>query len=97
MINIPRFYTRLTLPLAKRPHPALMYTIYLSATRNSTQPALKALEPRFYEIARAKIEQGIREGDRLLDIVRALVQMTGYLFAKEWYNVGYHMAGQAIR
>lgn len=97
MINVPRFYTRLTLPPAKRPHPALLYTLYLIATKRSSQPALRALETRFYEIARVKIDQGVREADRLIDIVRAITTMTGYLFSKEWYNVGYSMAGQAIR
>lgn len=97
IINIPRFYARLTLPPSKRPHPGLLYIMYLNASRISTQPALRALEPRFYELAKVKIEKGLREGDRLLDIVRALTLMAGYLFSKEWYNLGYNVAGQTIR
>ena len=59
--------------------------------------SLKKLEPRFYEIALAKIRQGQGDGDRPLDLVRAMALMTGYLFTKEWYNLGYNFVGQAVR
>lgn len=95
--NIPRFYARLTLPPAKRPHPALVYMMYLYGCQSSPQQSLRNLESRFYEIAQAKIAQGIREADRPLDIVRALTLMSSYLFAKEWYNLGYNFVGQAVR
>lgn len=71
--------------------------MYLTATHNTTQPRLKALETRFYEITKAKIEQGIGHSERELDIIRALTLLSGYLFAKEWWSMGYHVAGQAIK
>jgi hypothetical protein len=97
LLNLPRFYARLTLPPTKRPHPALMYTMYVCGVRQSSQPSLRSLEGRFYEIAQAKIHQGLREADRLLDILRALILMTGYLFAREWYSLAYNTAGSTIR
>jgi hypothetical protein len=96
-INIPRFYARLTLPLSKRPHPSLMYVMYLLGCRLSEQPALRRLEQRFFEIASQKIHQGMGVGDRPLDLIRAMALIIGYLFAKELYNAGYTFIGQAIR
>lgn len=74
-----------------------MYMMYVFGARQSTQPALRALEGRFYEIAQTRIQAGIKDGDRMLDLIRALVMLTGYQVSKEWFNLGYTTAGMAIR
>lgn len=95
--HLPRFYTRLTLPASKRPHPALLYSMYATAARVSTQPAIKQLENQFFEIADRQIRQAVAQHDRLLDALRGMALLTNYLFAKEKYSLGYHMTGAAVR
>ncbi|ODN80430.1 hypothetical protein, variant [Cryptococcus amylolentus CBS 6039] len=97
VFHVPRFYTRLTLPPASRPHPPLLYTMYLLACRRSTNPALRRLEASFFAIAERQIQTGITKCDRLLDVIRATALMTNYLVSVHRYNEGYHMAGAAIR
>lgn len=96
-IHMPRFYTRLTLPPAKRPHPALLYSMYATAARASSQPAIKQLEGQFFEIADKQIRLAVGNHDRLLDALRGMALLTNYLFAKEKYSLGYHMCGAAVR
>lgn len=88
---------RLTLPPAKRPHPGLLYSMYATAARVSSQPAIKQLESQFFEIADKQIRLAVANHDRLLDALRGMALLTNYLFAKEKYSVGYHMCGAAVR
>ena len=71
--------------------------MYVQGTRSSNQPSLKQFESKFFEIAQAKVQAGIRDGDRLLDVIKALVMMAGYMFTNEWYNIAYNISGSAIR
>jgi hypothetical protein len=96
-LHLPRFYTRLTLPPAKRPHPGLLYSMYTTAARVSSQPAIKQLESQFYMIAEKQIRLAVTNHDRLLDALRGMALLTNYLFAKERYSLGYHMTGAAVR
>jgi len=75
----------------------MLHMMYLYAVRSSDQQSLRNLESRCYEIARAKIYEGMKHGDRPLDVLRAMILMTGYLFGKEWYNLGYNYIGQVVR
>ena len=97
MFDIPRFYASLTLPPAKRPHPALLYSIYLMAARRSSSPKLKALEPKFCEVVEHQINEGNRRNDRLLDLTQALVLFVNYLVTIEAYNIAYAATGLAVR
>lgn len=97
MFDIPRFYASFTLPPTKRPHPALLYSIYLLAARRSNIPKLKALEPRFCEIAERQINEGNRNNDRLLDLTQALVLFIHYLVTLEAFNLAYTATGLAVR
>lgn len=96
-VHLPRFYTRLTLPPSKRPHPGLLYSIYTTAARMSANPAIKQLETQFFEIADKQIRLAVAQYDRLLDALRGMALLTNYLFAKEKYSLGYHMCGAAVR
>ncbi|TXT10714.1 hypothetical protein VHUM_02219 [Vanrija humicola] len=96
-LHLPRFYMRLTLPPSKRPHPGLLYAIYATAARMSTQPGIKQLESQFFEIADKQLRISVANHDRLLDTVRGMTLLTSYLFAKEKYSLGYHMCGAAVR
>jgi hypothetical protein len=96
-IHVPRFYARLTLPPAKRPHPGLLYSMYTTGARFSSQPAIKQLEQQFFEIADKQIRLAVANHDRLLDALRGMALLTNYLFAKEKYSLGYHMTGSAVR
>jgi hypothetical protein len=97
VFHVPRFYARLTLPPPKRPHPSLVYAMYLIAARRSTQPSIKQLETQFYDITSNHVNVSIANSDRLLDTVRAMALVVNYLFSRERYRQGYHMAGAAIR
>ena len=97
MFSVPRFYARLTLSPSKRPHPSLLYIMYASGVRASSQPALRALEGQFFDLAQSKAIQGMASADRLLDVTRAYALMSGYLFAIGRYTLGYYMSGMAIR
>jgi hypothetical protein len=95
--DIPRFYTRLSLPLAQRPHPALLNAIYLLSANWSESAALSQLVPKFYDVAVRTIEAAVHCTDRLLDIVRAITLLTLYQFTREQFLAGYNSAGSAIR
>jgi hypothetical protein len=71
--------------------------MYLVGAGRSTQPRLLQLEKTFHAVAEQQIQLAIAQSDRLLDVIRAMVTMTGYLFSKEWYTQGYNLAGAAIR
>ncbi|ORY27795.1 hypothetical protein BCR39DRAFT_537261 [Naematelia encephala] len=97
MFHMPKFYARLTLPPAKRPHPALLYSMYLVGAKRSSQPGLRQLETRFMHIADRHLKAGLDEGDRPLDIVRASVLMIIHLYTSEKYSLGFALTGATVK
>ncbi|RXK35338.1 hypothetical protein M231_07410 [Tremella mesenterica] len=91
------FFTRLTWPPARRPHPALMYAMFLVGAGSSTQPSLRRLESTFLEIAEQQIKSGVRTHDRIIDVIRGMVIVVNFYYIKEEYNLGYSMVCQAAR
>ncbi|WVQ95964.1 hypothetical protein IAU59_003063 [Kwoniella sp. CBS 9459] len=95
--HVPRFMASLTLPPAKRPHPCLLYSMYTLASRVSTSPPIRSLEPHFYSIASRQLEESIGHADRLLDATRASTLLAIYKYSKARYHEGWMMTGQAAR
>ncbi|ORY34613.1 hypothetical protein BCR39DRAFT_513615 [Naematelia encephala] len=95
--HVPRFMASLTLPAAKRPHPCLLYSMYLLASRISTSPPIRNLETHFYTIASKQLEESIAKADRLLDATRAACQLAVYKYSLARYHEGWMMTGQAAR
>ncbi|WVR07980.1 hypothetical protein IAU60_005023 [Kwoniella sp. DSM 27419] len=96
-IHVPRFMASLTLPPAKRPHPCVLYSMYTMASRVSTSPSIRTLEPHFYSIAAKQLEESIANADRLLDATRASTLLAIYKYSKARYHEGWMMTGQAAR
>lgn len=87
----------LSLPAPKRPHPCLLYSMYLVASRFSTHPPIRALEPHFYSIAQKRLEESITGGDRLLDATRAATILSVYKYSLARFHEGLMMCSTAMR
>ena len=87
----------LTLPLSKRPHPCLLYSMFLLACRGSTSPAIRVLESHFLSIAQKQLEKSISKADRLFDAVRASTLLATYHYGAAHFHEGWMMAGRAAR
>ncbi|KAL7423900.1 hypothetical protein Q5752_001485 [Cryptotrichosporon argae] len=96
-MHVPRFYAALTKPMSQRPHPCLLYAMYLLATRISSSPPIRALEGRFCEIAEQRLQESIKNGDRLLDACRAASMLAVYKYSLAKYHEGWMMTGTAAR
>lgn len=113
IFHIPRFFARqvwpiyshlltayarsLTLPVAKRPHPCLLHSMYLLASRISSSPSIRALEKHFYSIASRQLEESIARADRLFDATRAATILATYKYSNARYHEGWMMIGLAAR
>ncbi|EIW71404.1 hypothetical protein TREMEDRAFT_60335 [Tremella mesenterica DSM 1558] len=95
--HIPRFFASLSLPPSKRPHPSLLHTMYLLASRVSTSPSIRSLESHFFSVASKQLDESIRLADRLFDAVRAATMLAVYQFSKSRYHEGWMMTGLAAR
>lgn len=87
----------LSLPPARRPHPCLLYAMYLTASRISTSPAIRALEPHFHTIAARQLDESIALADRLFDAVRAGTILSIYYFSLARYHQGFMTTGTTAR
>ena len=83
--------------MAKRPHPCLLYSMYLMASRISKSASIRSLEPHFYSIALRQLEEAIARADRLLDATRASSILAVYKYSLGRYHEGWMMIGQAAR
>jgi hypothetical protein len=97
MLHVPTFCARLSLPRSQRPHPALLYAMYVVGTGRSTRQALRDLQPQFLEIAQRNISDALAENDRLVDVIRAQAVLANHFFMTDRYSAGYHIAGAAVR
>ena len=85
------------MPASKRPHPCLLYAMYLLASRISTSQPIRSLETHFYSIASRQLEEAISHADRLFDAVRAASMLAVYKYSLARYHEGWMMTGQASR
>nr|XP_031857862.1 uncharacterized protein CI109_006734 [Kwoniella shandongensis]KAA5524934.1 hypothetical protein CI109_006734 [Kwoniella shandongensis] len=86
-MNIARFYERLASPdELERPHPALLNAIYMTVTRASPIPSVRARAETFYNKAEAAFSAAVRDNGtlrlRMLDLMRAAVLMAEWLFTE---------------
>lgn len=110
--HVPRFFARyassrtglvaandasLTLPVSKRPHPCLLYSMYLLASRVSSSASIRALEKHFYSIASRQLDESISKADRLFDATRAATLLAVYKYSNAKYHEGWMMVGLAAR
>ncbi|KAK4686784.1 hypothetical protein P7C73_g3328, partial [Tremellales sp. Uapishka_1] len=95
--HIPRFFASLALPPQKRPHPCLLYSMYLMSSRISSSPSIRSLEQHFYSIAAKQLEEAISRADRLLDATKAATILAVYKYSHARYHEGWMMTGQAAR
>lgn len=87
----------LQLPVSKRPHPCLLYTMYLMASRISTSIPIRSLEPHFYKIAAEQLDESIESADRLFDATRAATILAVYKYSLAKYHEGWMLVGRASR
>jgi hypothetical protein len=87
----------LSLPPSKRPHPCLLYSMYLLASRISSSPSIRALETHFANIASRQLEESIAKADRLFDATRAAAILSTYKYSNARYHEGWMMVGLAAR
>ncbi|KIR53909.1 hypothetical protein I315_03525 [Cryptococcus gattii Ru294] len=95
--HVPRFMASLSLPLSKRPHNCLLYSMYTMASRISTSQPIRNLEPHFHSIACRQLELAITQADKLLDAIRASSILAVYKYSIARYHEGWMMSGQAAR
>lgn len=95
--NIPRFMASLAMPLTKRPHPCLLYSMYTFVSRFSPSAKLRKLEDHFAEIATTQLRESVQNVDRVFDAIRASNIMAVYYYSKAQYHVGTMMTAQAAR
>lgn len=98
-IHVPRFLESLQLPLgsARRPHAALLNSIYLLAARFSANPSLRAFEPRFLARATEAITAALERSDRLVNVIQAECLLAFYLYANGRLLEGFYHASAAAR
>ena len=74
-----------------------MYTVSASS---SYIPMVRALADSFYAIAVVKLEEAIRQGDRLLDAINAAKTLCKWLYSRarplEGYQLGWKAASLAL-
>ncbi|OXH37554.1 hypothetical protein J008_02158 [Cryptococcus neoformans] len=95
--HVPRFMASLSLPLSKRPHNCLLYSMYTMASRISTSQPIRNLEPHFHSIACRQLELAIAQVDKLLDAIRASSILAVYKYSIARYHEAWMMSGQAAR
>lgn len=90
-------FNSLSLLPSKRPHPCLLYSMYLLASRISASPSIRALETHFATIASRQLEESIAKADRLFDATRAACILATYKYSNARYHEGWMMVGLAAR
>lgn len=71
--------------------------MYLMASRISSSPAIRSLEPHFHSIASRQLDESISRADRLFDAVRAATILATYKYSLARYHEGWMMSGLAMR
>ncbi|ORY20914.1 hypothetical protein BCR39DRAFT_554526 [Naematelia encephala] len=96
-MSIPRFRYRMTFTDRRRPALALLFAMYLWATRMSVSPNMSSMEEHFYEEACEHLDVSSNNGDRLLDCLKASMLLSAYSFTSGRFHEGWLLAGLGVR
>ncbi|WVN91033.1 uncharacterized protein L203_106280 [Cryptococcus depauperatus CBS 7841] len=91
-----QFYSKLLLPPEQQPHPALLFSMYTLAASVSYIPAIRYLAESLFEITKQKLDDGIRTGDRLVDIINGSKNISKWLYERGRLLEGYEWASRSI-
>lgn len=95
-INLGRLRDSLTQPLSEQPHPSLMNAIYLWACFVSRPEPLCQHEEHFLTQALEAHRDGLRVGDKIVDVIRASCLLSLYFFANgRFFEGSYHSSAAA--
>ncbi|KAL7422009.1 hypothetical protein Q5752_003782 [Cryptotrichosporon argae] len=70
-----QFRAKLTLPPAQQQHPCLLFAMYGLAANTSFIPGVRGLSDSLMRMALERVEQSVRECDRVLDAINAIKVM----------------------
>ncbi|KAK8847709.1 hypothetical protein IAR55_005568 [Kwoniella newhampshirensis] len=101
-MSITRFYERLASPDdAERPHPALLNAIYMTVTRASLIPSVRAKTEMYYDAAQSAFRGAIKDygtmRSNMLDLMRAAVLMCEWLWTEFREGEALMMTAEACR
>ena len=91
-----QFRAKMKLGSWQRPHPALLFAMYTVAATSSYIPAVRALADSLFAIAASKVDEGITQEDRLLDIINATKMLSKWLFSKARALEAYGLSWKAV-
>lgn len=95
-INLSRLRDSLTQPLPDQPHSSLMNAIYLWACFVSRPEPLCQHEDHFLGQALEALRDGLRDGDKIVDVIRASCLLALYFFANgRFFEGSYHSSAAA--
>ncbi|KAK1921689.1 hypothetical protein DB88DRAFT_443137, partial [Papiliotrema laurentii] len=96
-MSIPRFRYRMTFTDKRRPAPALLYAMYLWATRMTNSPKVSPMEQHFFEASCRALDVSSSNADRLIDCMRAAMLLSCYSYSSGRYHEGWILCGMAVR
>ena len=85
-MSIPRFRYRMTFQDRRRPAPALLFAMYLWATRISHQTQAPSMEQHFFTSACKALDVSSASRDRLMDCLRAVMLLSSYTYTAGRYH-----------
>lgn len=91
-----QFRAKLTLQPSLQPHPSLLFSMYTLAASTSYIPAIRSLADELSEIAMKRIEEAIRNKDRLIDAINACKIMSKWFYAKGKAFEAYQYSAKAV-
>jgi hypothetical protein len=91
-----QFRGRMKLGDWAKPHPALLFAMYTVAATSSYIPAVRALADSLFTITAKKVDEGITQEDRLLDVINATKMLSKWLFSKARALEAYSMSWKAV-
>jgi hypothetical protein len=95
-LHMDRLRSNVFLPLNEQRHPALMNSIFLWACFVSRPQALSGNEEHYLNLTLDGINDALRSGDRLLDVIQASCLIAKYFLANGRYLEGsYHIGAAA--
>ncbi|KAJ9114048.1 hypothetical protein QFC22_005868 [Naganishia vaughanmartiniae] len=63
-------------------HPSFVFAVYMTGAAWHEESAIRDLQNHFFETAKTELYNGMSDGDRYLDLIRAAMDMVIYLLAK---------------
>ncbi|OWZ47440.1 hypothetical protein C349_02439 [Cryptococcus neoformans var. grubii Br795] len=91
-----QFRAKLTLQPSLQPHPSLLFSMYTLAASTSYIPAIRSLADELSEIAMKRIEEAIRNKDRLIDAINACKIVSKWFCAKGKAFEAYQYSAKAV-